>query len=189
MNGDLKNASDVTESLSEWIKESFNVLTRTRSAFTSSKITDESAQLAEAIRNAASGFAHYDTQFEITGAESLGSLRVVGQQDMIEALFGELFQNAVEAGAGRVLVSLDKDPESILVNCHVEDNGAGIPESIRERIFEDFFSSHRGKGSGMGIGLGFVRRLIEACGGSISLTPIQETGAHFVLKFVLFTGH
>lgn len=62
----------------------------------------------------------------------------------------------------------------------VEDNGPGIPESIRERVFEDFFTT---KERGTGLGLSIVRRLVSDFGGTIRAEDVSPTGARFVAFF------
>jgi signal transduction histidine kinase len=59
----------------------------------------------------------------------------------------------------------------------VADDGHGIPEADRERIFEPFHTSRRGQG-GSGLGLSIARSLLAACGGSISAPP-SDKGAAF----------
>jgi signal transduction histidine kinase len=63
----------------------------------------------------------------------------------------------------------------------VVDNGPGVPESIRERLFEPFVT---GKPSGVGLGLAVSRRIVRAHGGDLVLerTP---AGASFLLTFPL----
>jgi signal transduction histidine kinase len=48
----------------------------------------------------------------------------------------------------------------------IQNSGSGIPEELRERIFEPFFSSKR---DGTGLGLTIARRLIESHGGRLSV--------------------
>ncbi|MNN96798.1 Swarming motility regulation sensor protein RssA [compost metagenome] len=70
----------------------------------------------------------------------------------------------------------------------VTDNGTGIPEENRRRIFEAFFRSS-GKQSvlrGLGLGLTFSRLLAEAMGGSLRLGDRPEQGCTFVITLPLW---
>ncbi|MBD3376426.1 HAMP domain-containing protein [candidate division KSB1 bacterium] len=66
------------------------------------------------------------------------------------------------------------------VKIEFKDTGPGIPESIRERIFEPFFTQ---KASGMGLGLTMVKKLMEANKASIFLSSSGNTGTCFILNF------
>lgn len=69
--------------------------------------------------------------------------------------------------------------ESDHLRVEVLDNGPGIPDSIRERLFEPFISSS--KQGGTGLGLAIARGIVEAHGGIISLAD-SNNGAHFVIQ-------
>jgi signal transduction histidine kinase len=62
----------------------------------------------------------------------------------------------------------------------VEDNGAGVPEAIREFIFEPFFTT-KPRGRGTGLGLSLVRATAKAHGGSVHVETVAGGGARFVL--------
>lgn len=64
----------------------------------------------------------------------------------------------------------------------VADNGKGVPESYKQRIFDDFYTHRPGKKQGLGLGLGHVRRVIRAHGGDIREEGIYGEGAKFVIE-------
>jgi len=66
------------------------------------------------------------------------------------------------------------------VRLSVADNGPGIPEPLRERIFEPRFTTRQHVG-GTGLGLAITRRLLEDNGGSITLDAGRDGGAVFVV--------
>ena len=61
----------------------------------------------------------------------------------------------------------------------IKDNGPGIPESIRDTIFDAFTTS--GKPEGTGLGLAIVRRVVEDHGGSVSFTTATGKGTCFTI--------
>ena len=67
----------------------------------------------------------------------------------------------------------------------VRDNGPGIPEDIRGRLFEPFVSS--GKQNGTGLGLTVVQKIIQDHGGRITVESTSEAGTIFrvVLPLIL----
>jgi C4-dicarboxylate-specific signal transduction histidine kinase len=65
----------------------------------------------------------------------------------------------------------------------VRDNGAGVPEHVRPRLFEPFFTT-RGAGEGTGLGLAISQGLAEGMDGTLELLtePAIEPGAAFRLQ-------
>jgi PAS domain S-box-containing protein len=74
---------------------------------------------------------------------------------------------------------------------YVEDNGAGIPEAIRHRIFESYFTT-KPVGVGTGIGLSISKSIVERHEGRVWFEEAKPHGARFVVEFPavagLFTG-
>jgi signal transduction histidine kinase len=62
----------------------------------------------------------------------------------------------------------------------VQDTGKGIPESIKDKIFETLVST---KETGMGLGLAYVKRVVDACGGRIEVESKEGQGTTFRLHF------
>jgi signal transduction histidine kinase len=110
-------------------------------------------------------------------AEATGSVLVVdhrgarakGDADATEIVLANLLDNAVRhAGpARRIQLSVFVEAETVTVQ--IEDDGAGIPEAARERIFEPFNRPQR-EGRGSGLGLFIARQLAQAQGGSLRLS-------------------
>lgn len=62
------------------------------------------------------------------------------------------------------------------------DTGKGVPETIKERIFEPFFST-KNRDKGTGIGLTLSREIVERCGGELRCENVSDArpGASFIL--------
>ena len=93
-----------------------------------------------------------------------------------------LLTNAIDAldeDGGEVKISTRSQGENeVLIT--VEDNGAGMPEKIRQRIFDVFFST---KGSqGTGLGLAVTKKIIEEHGGDIEAESTPGQGTKFTIK-------
>jgi signal transduction histidine kinase len=87
-----------------------------------------------------------------------------------------LLRNAAEAGDRVCLTAEVARGEVILA---VRDDGPGVPESTRDRVFDAFVTDKPGRA---GLGLAIVRRLAEGSGGRVELTPTRDTvgeGAEF----------
>lgn len=103
----------------------------------------------------------------------------VDSQQIQKALW-DLAINAAEAmqgeGALRFTV-VESNPSTIIV----EDSGPGVSDTVRQRIFEPFFST---KEKGTGLGLASVYSVVEAHGGKISVSRSSLGGARFSLDLV-----
>ncbi|MGA3211204.1 MAG: HAMP domain-containing sensor histidine kinase [Terriglobales bacterium] len=104
----------------------------------------------------------------------------------IERVFHNLLLNACEAlpiGAGSIQVITRAENGSFVIR--VKDNGHGIDDSIRSRLFHPFVS--HGKENGTGLGLAVVQKIVQDHGGEISLESSSAAGTTF--KIVLPNGH
>jgi signal transduction histidine kinase len=99
----------------------------------------------------------------------------------LEQVTDNLLSNALKFGAGRpVHVSLRSDGQSASLT--VRDQGAGIPEEDRARIFKRFEQAvTRREHGGFGIGLWLVNQLTTAMGGSIELESARGEGTTFTV--------
>ena len=108
--------------------------------------------------------------------------RILADPQGIHRCLLNLLTNAIDAlneEDGEVKISTQKQGEGeILIT--VDDNGAGIPENIRKRIFDVFFST---KGSqGTGLGLAVTKKIIEEHGGNIEVQSSEGQGTKFVIR-------
>jgi len=112
-----------------------------------------------------------------------GPVRVKVDTEQWSRIVHNLVKNALQSipqGTDpEVVVSVSKDAEGRAL-VRVRDNGAGIPEDMKERIFEPNFTT---KSSGMGLGLALVKNLIENFGGTIDFESLPGGGTEF--KMVL----
>jgi PAS domain S-box-containing protein len=73
-------------------------------------------------------------------------------------------------------------PQSDTVRIEIEDNGPGMPEEVRRRIFEPFFTA-RGSGKGTGLGLAVAYFIVtESHKGTLAAESIQGQGTKFVIR-------
>ena len=88
-------------------------------------------------------------------------------------------RHAIEGPKGTVTVSLRQSPENQnIVHLEVRDDGAGIPDEIRENLFDPYFST-RATGRGTGLGLTIVHRVVSELGGEIEIESTQGEGTTF----------
>lgn len=99
------------------------------------------------------------------------------------SIVGNLVDNAIRYGRdeGSIVVSLRDDQERFTL--HVRDDGPGIPESERGRIFERFYRVAGNDRPGSGLGLAIVRQAAARMGGHVVLTPgLGGEGAGFLVS-------
>ncbi|MBW2689881.1 MAG: HAMP domain-containing histidine kinase [Deltaproteobacteria bacterium] len=112
------------------------------------------------------------------------ALFVTGDADQLRQVMINILLNAAQSlqGAGCLQVSLVKQSDHALMN--VDDNGPGIPEADRERVFQPFFST-KAHGEGTGLGLPLCRKLVEAQGGEIYVHQAPLGGARLSVSLPL----
>lgn len=71
------------------------------------------------------------------------------------------------------------------VQIHLEDNGPGIADEDKEKIFEPFFSN-KDKSIGSGLGLTLVQNFVKDLNGQVSIVSEKKKGAHFLVKIPLY---
>jgi nitrogen fixation/metabolism regulation signal transduction histidine kinase len=103
-------------------------------------------------------------------------------REQLAQVLTNLIANAVHAarssaGLPRLRLTLEQSERETVL--HVEDNGPGVPEAQRERIFEPYVTD---KSEGTGLGLAIARRIVNDHGGSISVDDSDLGGARFSLR-------
>jgi nitrogen fixation/metabolism regulation signal transduction histidine kinase len=111
-------------------------------------------------------------------------------KQMLRRVLVNLVRNAVQAiraakhdvdTRGRVVVRADKRPDG--VDLIVEDDGPGVPESSRDRVFDPYFTT---KAEGTGLGLAIVKKIVVEHNGAIAVRESDALGgAAFVVSLPL----
>lgn len=96
----------------------------------------------------------------------------------LESVLSNLFDNSYQHGATHVNIDLKQDEHYFYL--YILDNGLGISEANKHRIFTPFFTTRRESG-GTGLGLGIIESSLKAWGGSIQLKDSQS-GALFEIQ-------
>ncbi len=118
-------------------------------------------------------------------AEIAPGITVRGDRDQLTQVIINLLKNADESmgeKGGQVTLRLSKETTQACID--VEDQGPGIPESDRERIFEPYFTT---KSGGTGLGLAIASRIATEHGGSLTAGSAPTPGARFRLSLPLST--
>ena len=171
-NTQAKRAGDVIRRIREFVKQQ--------------EPKRSSCLIGKIIRDAI-GFSRLDGRHQsadIQIAPFDETMQVLADPVLIEQVLMNLLKNGIEsmshlpAGEKRIFVSVEQSEKFILVA--VQDSGVGVPEEIRARLFESFFTT---KSDGMGMGLNICRTIIEYHQGQLWVESAPLGGSIF--KFTL----
>lgn len=119
---------------------------------------------------------------------------VDGDADRLTQALSNLVGNAIKFSpvSAPIIVRLSSDDQRVRVA--VQDYGPGIPDGIRQRIFEQFYRAPhsqvtRGSEVGLGLGLFIARAIIQRHGGSIGVESVPGTGSTFWFTLVAPPAH
>lgn len=114
-----------------------------------------------------------------------GDFHILGDKKLMGRIFTNLVLNAIQAVPGEsrpnVTIKLTRLPQHN-IRIEVKDNGSGIPEDIRKKVFVINFTT---KESGSGIGLAVAKRGIEHAGGHIWFETEEDKGTSFFIDLPL----
>ena len=113
-------------------------------------------------------------------------ITMVGSDILIYRLVYNLVENAIKYNhsGGQVTVTADRKENHVYLS--VEDTGAGIPEELKERVFEPFFRVDKSRSrelGGVGLGLALVREIVRVHDGNITVKSNPPGGTIFEVVF------
>jgi two-component system nitrogen regulation sensor histidine kinase NtrY len=123
------------------------------------------------------GETHPGVQLRTDAGPDLPALEADG--DQLKRALLNLVDNAVEAGAHKVVVATTFDGTAGRVQIVVADDGPGIAAEVRDRVFLPYFST---KTTGMGLGLPIVHQIVTDHGGQIRVEGNVPRGSRFVIE-------
>jgi len=112
-----------------------------------------------------------------------GPASVIGDERLVRRALRNLLENARRYGGSDISVSIDRPSPDGGVTLRVCDRGTGVPEAMRERIFEPFFRlpGHAEQAGGVGLGLSLVKQIAERHGGRVRCEGRDGGGSCFVI--------
>lgn len=178
------------------------MLSHSRTGNKQKELTDINAIADEYLRLAYHGLRakdkSFNADFKADLDEALPKINVIGQD--IGRVLLNLINNAFYAVSAKALSAQKSDsareedfkPSVTIstkkigdrVEIKVRDNGDGIPEGLKDKIFQPFFTTKpTGKGTGLGLSLSYD--IIKAHGGELSINTEKGGGAEFIIKIPL----
>lgn len=147
---------------------------------------DVSGLVGELVTLIHSDAKAHGVQFRHELAPNLPTVRANAGQ--IQQVVVNLVRNALEAlapartaPAGSEVVVKTRRTEEGHVEISISDNGPGVPDSLKDRIFDPFCTT---KATGTGLGLAISRTIIATHQGSLDFEPNQPSGARFTVRLV-----
>lgn len=125
-------------------------------------------------------FTDAKVDLQVTAEEVL----VNGDENKLLRVFQNLVGNAVDAFGGRGgQIKIEVRSQDTWADINISDNGPGIPEEIRDRLFEAFVTY--GKRGGTGLGTAIAKSIIDAHGGKIDFESYLGKGTTFYIRLPL----
>jgi len=116
---------------------------------------------------------------------AVGAAQLHGDATLLSQLVRNLVDNAARHATMAVALAVRADEADGTVTLVVDDDGAGVPEADRERVFERFVRLDEARardGGGSGLGLAIVREIAAAHGGTVAVEQVAGGGARFVVR-------
>ena len=140
--------------------------------------------LLEQIKITLELFKNSDNISFRVGSPYTEKIEIRADKEQINSIFSNLIKNGIQSISpgkeGIIKVLLEKKNQKVLVS--VSDNGSGIPESLKQKMFTPNFTT---KSSGTGLGLSIVKRYVENAGGRIWFESETDKGTEFFIEFPL----
>jgi len=173
-----------TESLSQVVTNFLNFARPAQLTLTEVDLRGICERAAEEIRpdaRALGGEVHVQGEFGV----------IQGDEVLLRQAFSNLLRNALEACAGgaeppRIVIQSDVDAAQKLSRIAVNDNGPGVAEAYRERVFRPFFTMKR---NGTGLGLALVQKIIVFHNGRVTIASTAHGGASFQVTLPIAGSH
>jgi len=112
----------------------------------------------------------------VTGWETGKAFFVVGEK--LSQVFLNIILNAIDAAPPRGEIIVETMKHAAGYRVLVKDTGSGIPDKLKDKIFDPFYSTKEG---GTGLGLSISKKIIESYGGTLNLSDSEGGGACFAI--------
>lgn len=135
------------------------------------RIIDDTLALYKDIRKGIKFLINYDSKIDIINVD----------HEQFKRVFINLIENSIDAVNGNGIIEIDTSltKDSKMVRIEVKDNGIGIPDENKDKLFLPYFST---KKKGSGLGLAIANRIVVDHSGIIRIEDNQPRGAKFIIE-------
>jgi signal transduction histidine kinase len=141
--------------------------------------------LSDVISSSVSLFEK-ENRTKINNQITFPEMMVVGDKEQALRVFNNVIKNALQAteGVNNPVITIEAVENETTYEILVRDNGTGIPEKMKEKIFEPNFTT---KTTGSGLGLAMVKNIMSNFGGGIRFNSEEGQGTTFFITFSKIT--
>ena len=135
-------------------------------------------QIRESLLGMEGAWLDKNIEFDV----ELDEIRYYGNEGLMRHVWDNLLSNAIKFSpdGGLVRLSLTRTEDKIVFV--IEDQGCGIPDDAKKRIFDKFYQHDNSREQeGHGLGLPLVKRIVSLCGGIIDVADADGGGARFTV--------
>jgi signal transduction histidine kinase len=190
LSSDLRDASyDILEASRAMQRMVQNLLDISRSEDGALVPNPQAIDLAELVKNIGVEMTYRlsEKKLKLDTAFDTADAKVSADPDLLRRLLENLLDNAFKYSPQNAVVELKaKLGEDDTIELRVIDHGIGIPEEMREQVFEKYVrldrEATRGRRASRGLGLAFCRLAVEVHGGRIWVEAAEPTGAVFCVR-------
>lgn len=184
LDSDAENIKPLTEKVSRTLLEQIDNLSFIASEFSNfavmPKTQNESVCLNDIIESVAGLFTDTgNSEIKIVLPDE--DVHVWADKNQMIRVLNNIIKNALQAIPdniqGEIIIALEKAADKAIIK--VQDNGSGIPDEYREKVFVPNFTT---KSSGMGIGLAITKNIVESANGFIWFESAENTGTTFFIE-------
>ena len=108
---------------------------------------------------------------------NLEELFISSNEEMVKQIWVNVLSNAINYSKPSGTLKVECRQDQQFAKVRIRDYGAGMPDKVRERIFEKFYQGDASHGaSGNGLGMSIVKRIVDLCGGRIVIKSQLQKG-------------
>jgi signal transduction histidine kinase len=168
--------------LNKSLIEQIDALTRIANEFSNfakmPKAKDAKIDIVDVLKSAINVFEEYEDVEIVFDQHEVNSADYIADKELLIRIFNNLLKNAIQAKKREekslIKIDLEENRERFIIT--IEDNGIGIPENQKARIFVPNFTT---KSKGTGLGLAMVKNIVENYNGKITFTSEVGKGTIF----------
>jgi signal transduction histidine kinase len=151
------------------------------------KLNRENNDLTECVRHSMMVFkSSHESNVVIVELKTDEEVRCSFDEIHVQGIILNLLDNARKYGGSRIIIDISMNELSQSIILSIQDNGPGIPEEYKDKIFERFFRVPTGDVhdvKGYGLGLTYCRQVMRLHGGDLNLTSNSPGSTTFQLEF------